>query len=262
MDKDLAVAVIAVPRRQQLISHRRHMVRTSTTRPAPNINHLARLANKASAVIPQAITILHPTVKVGTVLQTHHRHRNTANRVRLRTITGNTTRLSPGCLVPMTINPHKPVMVSNTSHTITNLVDSKIPLTLAPQAGNTAHQILVHPATPNKTLHIPHTLRTPTIVPTPAKVSSINILLNTIRHIQASQGVTTLIAPRPQYLPTPANRAVYQVVIHRRLTVILDMATKDKEDKDMGSRAHLTEGLGLLLHRDGGPDIAIRMTFG
>lgn len=74
----------------------------------------------------------------------------------------------------------------------------------------------------------------------------------------------TLIAPHLRYHLTPANRAVDQVVIHHRLTVISDMATKDKEDKDMGSkviregmgsRAHLTEVPGVLLHRDGGPDL-------
>lgn len=170
----------------------------------------------------------------------------------------------------MTINPGKVAMANSTSLTISNPVDSKTLLTLAHLAVNTAHQTRVRPATANKTLRIPLTRRIPTMVPTPAKASRINILLNIISHIQVNQVDTTLIAPHHQYLLTRANKAVHPVVIHRRLTVILDMATKDKEDKDMGSkvsregmgsRAHHTEVLGLLLRRDGGPDFAIQMAF-
>lgn len=168
----------------------------------------------------------------------------------------------------MTINPRKAVMASSTSHTVPNQVDNRIPPTLAHLVGNTANQTLVRPLTVNKTLHILCILRTPPIVPTPAKVNSINILLNTIRHIQVNQVDMTHITPRHLYLLTLASRVVYQGVIRRRLTVILDMATKDKEDKDMGSkviredmgsRAHRMEVLGPLLHRDGGPNFAIRI---
>lgn len=264
-DKDLAAVVTPVQRRQRLINHPRHMVQPNTTRPVPSIIRLARLASTAPAIIPRDTTTPHPTAKVDTALQTHHRLRSMAHRVRLRILTGNTTHPSPGCLVRMTINPRKEVMASSTSHTIPSQVDSKTPPTLDPPAGNTAHQTLVRPAMGNKTLRIPRILRTPTIVPTPAK-ASLNILLNTIRHIQVSKVVMTLIALRHLSLLTPPNRAVCQVVIHLRLTVILDMATKDKEDKgmgskvireDMGSKAQRTEGLGLLLHRDGGRDYAV-----
>lgn len=168
----------------------------------------------------------------------------------------------------MTINPRKAVMARSTSHTVPNQVDNKIPPTLAHLVGNTANQTSARPLTANKILHILRILKTPIIVPTPAKVSNINILLNTIRHIQVNQVDMTLITPRHLYLLTLASRVVYQGVIHRRLTVVLDMATKDMEGKDMvskdsredmGSRAHRMEVLGPLLHRDGGPDLAIRI---
>lgn len=266
MDRDLAAVVTPVQRRQRLINHPRHMVQHNTTRPVPITIQLARLASTALAVIPRDTTTPHPTAKVDTALQTQHRHRSMANRVRLRIPTGNTTHPFPGCLVRMITNPRKEVMASSTSHTVPSQVDSKIPPTLDPPAGNTAHQTLVRPATASKTLRIPRTLRTPATVPIPAKASSLSILLNTIRHIQVSKVVMTLIALRHLSLLTPPNRAVYQVVIHLRLTVILDMATKDKEDRgmgskvireDMGSKAQRTEGLGFLLHRDGGCDYAV-----
>ena len=161
-------------------------------------------------------------------------------------------------------------MARSTSLTVPNQVDHRIPPTLAHLVGNTANQTLVRLLTANKTLRILRILKTPPIVPTPAKVNSINILLNTIRHIQVNQVDMTLITPRHLCLLTLVSRVVYQGVIHRRLTVILDMATKDMEDKDMaskviredmGSRGHRMEVLGPLLHREGGPDIAIRIAY-
>lgn len=93
---DPAVVGILVQRRQQRTSRRHHMAQTSTTHPVLNIIHLVKLASKAPAAIPRDIMSPRSTAKVGTVPQTLHRHRNMANRFRLRALTGNLTNLSLG----------------------------------------------------------------------------------------------------------------------------------------------------------------------